>query len=259
LGPVSNRVCWYYKNKDNRMEWKEWDEDGSERKDPAKAPAPRRCHACVVFNDKVWVLGGLSEQNKTLDDVWTCSADPTSGNFTAAWTPSQPLPSGGRPSAGRCLPAVAATPTGTKMGRMGQPRLWLYGGATHPYNFNETFDELWWTQDGKTWEPLRLPPSGTKQILGATLLYDGGDQLLHLAGVFRDSGGILQTSDHKLTDVNVDPPAWAKGSLVEFGWDSKVDLFLVRSVSFGGRWIFWPVYQDWAEIEKYEARIYNTP
>jgi hypothetical protein len=258
LGPVSNRVWWYYKDKNNRMVWEEWDKDGSKRK-AANVPAPRRCHACAVFNDRVWVLGGLSEQNKTLADVWTCTADPANGDFTAAWSPSQPLPSGGRPSAGRCLSAVAATPTATKMGGIGQPRLWLYGGATHPYNLNETFDELWWTQDGKTWEPLRLPPGEKKQTLGATLLYDGGDKLLHLAGVFRDSGGGVLTSDHKLTDVNVEPPAWGKGSLNEFGWDFKLDLFLIRSVSFGRRWIFWPVYQDWAEMEKYWPRIYNTP
>src|SRR5262249_34311524 len=253
LGPASNRVCWYYKNKDNKMEWKEWDEDGSERKDPKRVPAPRRCHACAVFNDKVWVLGGLSEQNKTLDDVWTCSADPASGNFTAAWAPSQPLPSGGR-----CLSAVAATPGTTKTAspgppsnRMGvkQPRLWLYGGATHPYNLNETFNELLWTQDGTKWETLALPSDKqTKKLLaedplGATLLY-GSDGYLHLAGVFR--GGEAPTSDHALNDAQLDPPYWPKGSLSEFGWVLKTDLFLIRSVSFRERWIFWPVYQDWA-------------
>jgi hypothetical protein len=261
LGPVSNRVCWYYKNKNNEMVWNEWDEDGSVRRDPQRVPAPRRCHACAVFNDKIWVLGGLSEQNKTLDDVWTCSADPAGGTFTAAWAPSQPLPSG------RCLSAVAATPGKTarsddlvkqKMGGVNQPRLWLYGGATHPYNLDETFNELLWTQDGRTWANFALPADKKKKPLienplGATLLY-GSDGYLHLAGVFR--GGGDQTSDHTLNDASLDPPYWPKGSLSEFGWPIKTDLFLIRSVSFQERWIFWPVYQDWADIENYRARIY---
>ena len=111
LGQVSNRVCWYYKNKDSEMVWKEWDEDGSARK-AAKTPTPmpRRCHACAVFDNKVWVLGGLSQQNETLRDVWTCSADPVSNSFIAAWETSQQFP-----SPARCLFAVTATPEVQKM------------------------------------------------------------------------------------------------------------------------------------------------
>jgi hypothetical protein len=252
LGHVSNRVCWYYKNENQEMVWKEWDQEGSERR-VAKTPAPRRCHACAVFNGKVWVLGGLSHQNKALDDVWTCSADPASGNFTLAWEPSQPLPSG------RCLSAVTATPASTRMG-LYQPRLWLCGGATHPYNLDETFYDLWWTQNGKAWEPLNLPkkPGGKMQILAATLLYDGRDQLLHLAGVFRISEEGFLTSDYKLKDATI-KDSWAQGSLDEFGWDFPTDLFLIRSVSFRERWIFSPVYQDRVGVENFNARIYITP
>jgi hypothetical protein len=252
LGPVSNRVCWYYKNKDKKMEWKEWDEDGSERKDPARVPAPRSCHACAVFKDKVWVLGGLSEQNIALADVWTCSADPASGNFTAAWTPSQPLPHPKQStSGGRCMSAAAVTPT--------PPRLWLYGGATDPYNFNETFDELWWTQDGNTWAPFDLPPDKKGKPLGATLLY-GSDEDLHLVGNFVSEGG-KKSDDYALTDPDVKPPGWSTASpSPAFKWlFPQTDLFLIRSVSFGERWIFWPVYQYMAKMKNYDTVIYNAP
>ena len=252
LGPVSNRVCWYYKNKDQGMVWEEWDEEGSERKS-ANTPAPRRCHACAVFGGKVWVLGGLSQQNKALDDVWTCSADPASGNFTLTWEPSQPLPSG------RCLSAVTVTPRSTRM-RVSQPRLWVCGGTTHPYNLDETFYDLWWTEDGRAWEPLNLPrkAGGKMQVLAATLLYDGRDQLLHLAGIFRISEEGFLTSDYELKDATI-MHGWAQGSLAEFGWDFPADLFLIRSVSFRERWIFSPVYQDRDGVKNFNARIYVTP
>jgi len=252
LAPVSNRVWWYYKDKNNRMVWEEWDKEGSERK-AARAPEPRSCHACTVFKDKVWVLGGLSEQNKALDDVWTCSADPASGNFTAAWAPSQPLPHPReRTSGGRCMSAAAVTPRP-------QPRLWLYGGATDPYNFNETFDELWWTHDGNTWAPFDLPPDKTGKPLGATLLY-GSDEDLHLVGNFV-SGGVTKIDDYALTDPDVKPPGWSRASpSPEFKWIfPQTDLFLIRSLSFGERWIFWPVYQYMAKMRNYVAVIYNAP
>ena len=253
LGTVSNRVWWYFKNKNNEMVWKEWDEDGSERK-TRKTPASRKCHACAAFNGKVWVLGGLSQQNQALDDVWTCSADPASGNFTAAWEPSKALPTP------RCLPVVTATPASKSMRGVGQPRLWLFGGATHPYNLNETFYDLWWTGDGKAWESLDLPKQaavGKREILAAAIFYDAGDQLLHLAGIFRIPGEAFKTCDYELKDANIEF-GWAEGSLTGFGWQYPTDLFLIRSVSFRERWIFSPIYQDQTGAKSANARIYIT-
>jgi hypothetical protein len=253
MGNVSNRVCWYYKNKDKEMVWKEWDEDGSE-KSARKAPVPRICHACAVFDGKVWVLGGLSE-NRALDDVWTCSADPANSTFSLSWEPSKSLPSA------RCMAVVTATPASTNMTGVNQPRLWICGGATHPYNLNDTFYDLWWTKDGKTWEALDLPtpPSGGKrQILAAALLYDDNDRRLHLAGIFRNPNEGFLTSDYELKTATIED-SWAKGSLDDFGWDFPVALFLIRSAAFNERWIFSLLYQDRAGEKSYNARIYNTP
>ena len=142
---------------------------------------------------------------------------------------------------------------------MNQPRLWLFGGTTHPYNLNETFCELWWTQDGKKWELMDLPVQVAEtNILAATIFYDDNDQLLHLAGIFRSEQSIT-TSDHKLKDVTLTKGKWSEGALTDFGWDNPVDLFQIRSVSFRDRWILSPVYQDWDGIKSYNAMIYTTP
>jgi hypothetical protein len=253
LGPASNRVWWYYYSEgDKKMVWKEWDPGGAERKNLAKdgkAPAPLKCHACAVFGtpEKVWVLGGLSELDTTLADVWSCSADPKGGDFTPSWERCAPLPSA------RCMSASATTPKSPNIQGVSESTLWLYGGATHPYNRYETVDELLCIADGKTWEgkDLNVP---MKLAQAATLLYDPGDKLLHLVGISEEG-----TFDHALRNVTSEPTGWDKGSLTKFGWDYKTELFLMRSVCFRKRWIFWPVYQSWDGKEKCDARIYNTP
>jgi hypothetical protein len=151
-----------------------------------------------------------------------------------------------------------------------QNRLWLYGGATDPYNFEETFDQLRWTKDAKVWENLRLPGEDKKPLdateratLGATLLY-GSDGYLHLVRIFRTA--TVGPADAALTDMGVDPPRWNPASR-NFPWlTPQIDLFLVRSVSFRERWIFWPVYQYMARVPpnpeaqtNYDTMIFNAP
>ncbi len=246
LGNVSNRICWYYKDKDQQMVWKEW--DGTSSPANAKVPEPRKCHACAVFGTEVWVLGGLSEQNDPLDDAWKCSADPFGGKFEVTWTPAASLPSK------RCLCVATETPRTSKMRGVSKPRLWLCGGATHPYNLDETFYDLWWTEDGASWKPFALPDQKLKpQILSVALWYDDGDQRLHFAEILR--GEDLTTLDRELADVNTEP-CWARGSLTTFDWKLDNDLFLIRSIAFQKRWIFVPVYQNWDGFDGDEARIY---
>jgi hypothetical protein len=243
LGPVSNRVCWYYK-KGSAMVFEEWDKEGSERKKLAMAgaaPALRRCHSCAVFNGEVWVLGGLSEKDEALDEVWTCSWGPKSGNLTPSWERKKPLPSG------RCMSAAVGM---TRPER----RLWLYGGATDPYNLDEIFHELLWTEDGEKWTEFTLP-KGMGKPLGATLLM-GGDGYLHLIGKFEETNW-----DYALEDMTRKPPKWTDGPKPPFTtWlFPHADLFLIRSVSFRERWIVWPVYQYMDKMKNYETLIFNPP
>jgi hypothetical protein len=256
LGAATNRVWWYFQRKGtSEMVWKEWDPEGTERKaltEAGRGPIPRNCHTCASFDGKVWVLGGLSAQDQELDDVWTCVANPREGDFTATWTPSQKLPTG------RCMSAAAVTPAKSKIRGITEPRLWLFGGVTHPYNLNETKDEFLWTDDGKDWRKFPLPPTTpeTKRApLGATLLYSD-DGHLHLAGVFGEKS--IKNVLYKLMGADLTDRQWEETS-ISFGWDYDTLLFLIRSVPFRERWIFWPVYQDWTGKTQHNPRIYNTP
>jgi Kelch motif len=241
LAPASNRICCYYKPKDGKPEWKEWDNEVS------RTPAPRICHACSFFQDKIWVLGGLSDQNQPLDDVWTCTVKRDDDNFTLTWKSSTPLPTK------RCLPVVTTTPGPTGIPGVTEPRLWLCGGATHPYNLDEAFYDFYWT-DGTAWKALTAPEGNTSP-LAETIFYDEGDKFLYLAGSFRGSKDV--DADFRLRDLSL-PNPWKTGSLSDFEWKEAAELFLIRSVAFRERWFFLPVYQDQAGTRSYSARIYVT-
>lgn len=256
-GPHSNRLCWYYKNK-----FEEWKTDKREELvEEGKLFTPRMGHACAVFNDRVWVLGGLSQDGLPLDDVWSCFIPEKAENFDPVWKKcNTPLPSG------RCMSAVAVTSSrGTA-----KERLWLYGGTAHPDNFEETFDELWWTEDASVWENLKLPEeeqttmnAEQRATQGATLLF-GSDGYLHLVRKFRS--GAATSSDAALLEWVGVTPHWQKEER-KFPWltDPPSGLFLMRSVSFRQRWIFWPVYQYMdrmtytGKATNYETMIFNAP
>jgi len=248
-GPYSNRVCAYYKQDEQgaKMIWKEWEVD---QKNPFP---PRMGHACAVFDDKIWVLGGVSPDGAPLDDIWSCEIPEKLDDFHPRWEEcATPLPSP------RCMCSVAVTPKGG-----GEPaRLWLYGGTTHPDNVDDTFDDLWWTKKIEDrWEHLKLPGEEEKTLnateratLGATLLY-GSDGHLHLVRQFR--GGQTAGSDQKLIGMKVDKP-WEAAKKREFPWQTPVNnLFLMRSVSFRERWIFWPVDQYMDKLT-YNSQDYKT-
>ncbi len=147
----SNHICSY------DIEQGRWQEN--------QAPWPVRMgHACVTFNKRLWVMGGLDTDANPLQDVYSMDAN---GNWQqhddALWDP-------------RCMPAAAAC----------QGRLWIYGGCEEPFGNPRT--DMWRSLDGNTWEPypylprpnigdLGQPISNALQVIGGKL---------HLLGSFRD-------------------------------------------------------------------------
>lgn len=114
------------------------------RLDPAKQvwqkmePArwsSRMGHAVLMFQNKLWVLGGRDASGNALNDVWFCDSE--SGNWTEvsktnSWEP-------------RCI----FHPT------VWNDEIWLYGGASGPFS-SKLFKDLWSSNDGKKWEHRQL-------------------------------------------------------------------------------------------------------
>ena len=235
-GPRSNRVCCYRKNLKNELGWNEL---------PAAPFRPRMGHACVVFKEKIWVLGGLDADNQPLNDVWYCTVNPTEkedGTLVApVWEEALPM-AGWSP---RCMFAATAKPL-SQTYYFGPESLWICGGTRHPYRGDVAAD-FWYSEDGKDWQNItsrvRFPGGdiGTTlgPPLGAALLYDGKDQYLILAGAFRGAGGIAASRNY-LALASDGKLEWMKqDSRLTGNWS---DPFLIRSAIFNNVQLFVPVY-----------------
>jgi hypothetical protein len=183
------------------------------------APFPARMgHSCVVFQDRIWVLGGVSK-NRSLQDVWSY------GEQEDAWKPH-----GNAAWPARCMFAAVVTPPHSLFA---QPRLWIYGGkpTANELVFN---NEIWWTEDGQKWHDgakfFQLNPVGAPS--GATLFFDKD---LMLAGSFLNGKRIASHvfKLHATSGIWEDNP-------VSWGWEQFGGLpFLLQSVVFNRFYFFW--------------------
>jgi hypothetical protein len=88
----------------------------------------RMGHALVVFQNGLWILGGLDANGNALDDVWFYKGTDTfnqADKSVLAWKPAVPL------STPICQPSVAAFTDGAATSQ--RERLWLTGGADSPW------------------------------------------------------------------------------------------------------------------------------
>jgi hypothetical protein len=130
----SNQIGYYEKEESGEGAWKKVEEKGGF--------TSRMGHGCVVFKDKIWILGGFGENGKTLNDVW--SFDPKEGfkpHGPARWPP-------------RCMFAAAV---------FGE-KIWIYGGATAP--LADCLDDMWTSEDGEHWDPYETTPKDSGSPIG---------------------------------------------------------------------------------------------
>ena len=92
----------------------------------------RRNHTAVVFNDKMWVLGGGDSNRNRFDDVWSSSDGQSWTNANARG------PMAGDPH----WPARNDHAVVTFDGKM-----WVLGGTTA----RGIQDDVWWSSDGEEW------------------------------------------------------------------------------------------------------------
>ena len=92
--------------------------------------SPRNSHSSVVFNSKMWVMGGFTDEwSEPVNDVW-CSED---GKEWGEVTPNAPW----SPRAGHASVAFDG-------------KIWVLGGATD----ESTLNDVWYSEDGVRWSQV---------------------------------------------------------------------------------------------------------
>jgi hypothetical protein len=168
-------------------------------------------HACVVFDNSVWVLGGMDANGNALNEVWSCNVQGEweQHHLSAAWSP-------------RCMHAATVF----------QDKIWIYGGVTAP--FGDPLEDLWTSGDGTTWKPYTtIPHDADNPIgkpIGCTLQVVNGK--LHLLGSFR-RGTTLRSRQFILEAAQ---ETWDVGEIPpEKSWDlQKGNTFSLLSTEYKG-------------------------
>ncbi len=193
----SDRVCYYSKEEGEAGRWK-----------PQKEKvgwAPRMGHACVVFNERIWVMGGFGERG-ALDDVW-------SFNTKEGWV-NHPL-KGPRWSP-RCMFATTVF----------QGKIWIYGGVTKP--FGDPLEDMWTSEDGEEWEPYEAIPRDIGEPIGCALEVVG--QKLNLLGSFR-TGTTVKARHFVLEEGQ---RTWSENELQEPWPRQELNTFSLSAVEYKG-------------------------
>lgn len=239
--PKSNRVCCWFKRGDNSMDWK--DSESPRERQPQTSGSdsftPRSCHACAAFNGEIWVLGGIGPNDKALKNIRICSVSQSEAQrkkdeITMTWRDG--------PAAlwsERCLFAAAVS-----QGQFPEPRLWIYGGTSHPYSI-DPINEVYYA-DAAGWHQLKSLSEKMRPPKAATLLHDG--QRLYVVGRFAAKGN--ENSDRQYVLDSISPFSWSSGD-VDLTWRfGQDDMFLIRSVLFAERRMFWPAYYRLGQIDE---------
>jgi len=96
----------------------------------------RMGHAVLLFDGKIWVLGGRDEAGNALNDVWTL--DIRNGNRKWVHQTDAPWRRPDGAVAGRCLFAPAVFDN----------KIWIYGGMKEPFS-DVLYDDLYLYQGGQ--------------------------------------------------------------------------------------------------------------
>jgi hypothetical protein len=189
----------------------------------------RMGHSCVVFKEKIWVLGGMDTTGKVLNQVWSFDSE---GNWeqhkSVGWSE-------------RCM--FAAT--------VYDDMIWLYGGVEDPVG-GRPLDDMWTSSDGENWDCYSGNPDkgeGPALLLGegrpiACTLLVVKDKM-HLLGAFwRDAS--VRARKFVLEDSQ---KRWRTSEIPEAVWlDQMEGNFKLLSVEYKGK-----VYLTWIDYSAKDA------
>ena len=191
-------------------------EKGAWEKLGAAGWSPRMGHAVLVFDNRIWVMGGRDFANP-LNDVW--AYDPTTSKWDCVQSEAEWGP--------RCLfrPTVFNN------------QIWLFGGAKEPFS-SELYRDVWVYQtSGKKWEEKKeitsvILPKREKPLASSLGVYKG---LLRLYGSFVSMSESGRRSEHStplaFTLKNPATEHWTdlpREGLMDWGGDNTFSFQLVN-------------------------------
>lgn len=147
--------------------------------------APRRSMSVVLFNNKLWMLGGWSPISGYTNDIWTSD---NGINWTQAVT-NAPWPA----REGQLLEVF-------------QNKLWLIGGVN--YDERQTKNDIWYSENGIDWTKVENVPwkprwDHATEVFAGRLFLTGG---MNLAG--ETFGDIWMSEDGIVWTLITDNPPW---------------------------------------------------
>lgn len=200
---------------------------------------PRMGHTVLVFDDKLWVIGGFSNNGREpLNDVWVSEDGKTWQEKTshASWHP-------------RCM--FAATVFDNK--------IWIYGGVERPGG--KPINDFWSSSDGITWAlerklPPKLTSKGEERIYpwGCALDVIDGDLFLCCTYAVGTEGTESKESGSYACRQNRQGD-WKNIPLQGMGWeDNEGSSFSLTTAVFGERLFLRSLRDPYGERQAKKAR-----
>jgi hypothetical protein len=215
---VCSNEIWCY----NKGEWTK------QQQVPWKA---RMGHACVVFDKKLWVLGGYDESGKSLNEVWAADLN----GEQLEW-PKDPYSA---PWDARCMFAATAF----------NGKIWIYGGVNQP--FGQPFENVWNSGDGVTWQEYTINPPEGKPIGCALQIIRGR---LNLIGALKRDYSVVA----RKCVLSEGQRLWRSSEVPEAAWLDQADnTFSLVSVEYGGViYLIWQDYKTYSSSGQLYLNVY---
>jgi Galactose oxidase, central domain len=146
----------------------------------------RMGHACVVHENRLWVLGGFEPDGNALKEVWSCGVnDDWKQHAAPLW-------------AARCMHAATVY----------DKKIWIYGGVTEP--FADPLQDIWKSSNGDNWEEDEsIRKQRTGKPLGCALKELNGELILF--GTFREEN----ITEARRFTFDAGQKSWNKSSIPE--------------------------------------------
>lgn len=196
----------------------------------------RMGHACLVFNDRLWVLGGSDDYGQPRNDVWAADLKGDQLDWGPGPIKTHDEKKDWEP---RCMFAATAF----------NGSIWIFGGANQP--FGQPFENVWKSGDGKRWVPYEINPA-EGQPLGCALQVIRNQ--LNLIGALKRGNSVVA----RKCVLSEGQRLWRSSEVPEASWLDQVDnTFSLVSVEYGGFvYLIWQDYKTYSSSGQLYLNVY---